>query len=84
MPLRSSLQGYCNNGVCQRFPIAPGEFGSKFTSPQDLEWVEDLAKYFNVEGTDDGQHNRWGTAGPSLYLPCAVEAHARNSGLNTV
>ena len=38
--------GYCNdNGVCQRFPIAIGEFGSKMEEEKDLEMLNDFSTY---------------------------------------
>lgn len=42
--------GYCANGKCHVFPIAVGEFGSRFTNPEDLAHLADLALYMNAEG----------------------------------
>lgn len=35
---------------CQRFPVAIGEFGSRFVDPRDLEHLNDFAAYLNNEG----------------------------------
>jgi hypothetical protein len=55
-----AVQGYCSAGVCQRFPIAVGEFGSKFAAGSlDLEWLSSWAAYTNLEGAAaDGKHNK--------------------------
>lgn len=43
-------EGYCYNGKCHVFPIAVGEFGSKFENPEDLAHLADLAAYMNAQG----------------------------------
>ncbi len=51
-------QGYCKSSKCQKFPVAIGEFGSKFVEQIDLTSMADLAKYLNNEGqARDGKHN---------------------------
>lgn len=54
------LQGYCNpsnNKDCQQFPVAVGEFGSKFIDSGDITMLEDLAMYFKNQGdAADGKH----------------------------
>ncbi len=42
--------GYCNDGKCHVFPIAVGEFGSRFQNPEDLAHLHDLALYMNAQG----------------------------------
>lgn len=42
--------GYCDAGKCHVFPIAVGEFGSRFTEPEDLAHLNDLALYLNAQG----------------------------------
>lgn len=55
--------GYCANGKCHVFPIAVGEFGSRFTNPEDLAHLSDLALYMNAQGAGNtGGHkafNNW-------------------------
>jgi hypothetical protein len=45
------------------FPIAVGEFGSRFTNPEDLAHLADLALYMNAQGAGNtGGHkafNNW-------------------------
>jgi len=50
--------GYCNsNGDCIIFPIAIGEFGSKFEMEDDITFMNDFADYLNNEGpAKDGRH----------------------------
>ena len=51
-------QGYCAGSTCQKFPVAIGEFGSKFVQQIDLTSMRDLARYLNNQGSaDDGKHN---------------------------
>lgn len=38
--------GYCV-GSCKKFPVAIGEFGSRFTNPEDVQFMEDFALYLN-------------------------------------
>ncbi|MDP1880662.1 MAG: cellulase family glycosylhydrolase [Parachlamydiaceae bacterium] len=50
-------QGYCSESICKTFPIAVGEFGSRFSEEKDIESLNDLAKYFNNTGElADGKH----------------------------
>lgn len=50
-------KGYCSGDVCKVFPVAPGEFGSRFTEEADLKTMSDLAQYFNNVGPGaDGKH----------------------------
>jgi aryl-phospho-beta-D-glucosidase BglC (GH1 family) len=43
---------------CQRFPVAIGEFGSRFETKEDLEHLNDFAAYLNNEGVGrTDQHN---------------------------
>lgn len=55
--------GYCAAGKCHVFPIAVGEFGSRFTNPEDLAHLADLALYMNAQGAGNtGGHkafNNW-------------------------
>ncbi|KAF6266483.1 glycoside hydrolase superfamily [Scenedesmus sp. NREL 46B-D3] len=44
-------EGYCHNGKCHVFPIAVGEFGSRFENPEDLSHLNDLALYMNAQGS---------------------------------
>lgn len=59
----SQKPGYCANGKCHVFPVAVGEFGSRFTNPEDLAHLEDLALYMNAQGAGNtGGHkafNNW-------------------------
>ncbi|KAI8101510.1 hypothetical protein M9435_001616 [Picochlorum sp. BPE23] len=51
-------QGYCDGSRCQKFPVAIGEFGSKFAQQIDLTSMKDFARYLNNLGSaDDGRHN---------------------------
>ncbi len=46
-------------GDCQRFPVAIGEFGSKFVEQNDIETMNSLVSWMNLaDGSDDGQHTR--------------------------
>ncbi len=50
-------KGYCNGGKCKVFPIAVGEFGSKFETEPDIVTMGDMAQYFNNVGPAvDGKH----------------------------
>ncbi len=53
-------QGYCTAGnPCKVFPVAVGEFGSKFTDARDLQSMPDIAAYLNNSGgAADGKHNK--------------------------
>ena len=49
--------GYCN-GSCKTFPVAIGEFGSLFTDANDVQSMQDFAKYLNNTGAAvDGKHH---------------------------
>jgi hypothetical protein len=56
-------KGYCGSNGCHVFPVAIGEFGSKFDSSADIESMRDIAKYFTLtDGGNDGKHtavNSW-------------------------
>jgi hypothetical protein len=51
-------QGFCiGSGQCKVFPVAIGEFGSKFTDSRDLQSMPDIASYLNnVGAAADGKH----------------------------
>jgi aryl-phospho-beta-D-glucosidase BglC (GH1 family) len=50
-------QGYCTNSQCHIFPVAVGEFGSKFDDAKDRLSMNDIARYFNNQGAlNDGKH----------------------------
>lgn len=50
--------GYCVSGVCHRFPIAIGEFGSNFVLANDLSFFVSFANYMNnANDAIDGLHN---------------------------
>ncbi|WP_068470682.1 cellulase family glycosylhydrolase [Candidatus Protochlamydia phocaeensis] len=52
-------QGYCFGGTCKIFPVALGEFGSRFSDSRDLQTMPDLAAYFNNTGAAaDGKHHK--------------------------
>jgi hypothetical protein len=55
-----SKSGYCSaKNDCVRFPIAVGEFGSKFEESKDLVSMKDIARYFNNQGGgNDGKHDK--------------------------
>ncbi len=56
--LLSRLQGYCSDTDCQQFPVAIGEFGSRFKLAEDLAHLQDFTKWLNAEGAAaDGLHN---------------------------
>lgn len=44
-------KGYCVEGTCKVFPVAPGEFGSHFKEEADLKTMNDMAQYFNNVGS---------------------------------
>lgn len=53
-----SKTGYCISGVCHRYPIAIGEFGSNFTLNNDLLFFKSFANYLNNNNDAvDGLHN---------------------------
>lgn len=48
--------GYCNDS-CKTFPVAIGEFGSRFIESDDLVSMQDIAKYLNnSQDALDGKH----------------------------
>jgi hypothetical protein len=51
-------QGYCTGSTpCKVFPVAVGEFGSRFTDSRDLQSMPDIASYLNNSGAAaDGKH----------------------------
>ena len=50
-------QGYCHNGVCQKFPVILGETGFDPTNSGDLAFIRSLANYINAAGDgDDSLH----------------------------
>lgn len=51
-------QGFCiGSGQCKVFPVAIGEFGSKFTDSRDLQSMPDIASYLNnAAAAADGKH----------------------------
>ena len=52
------MQGYCSGTDCQQFPVAIGEFGSRFVLAQDVAHLQDFATWLNAQGAaDDGLHN---------------------------
>eukprot|EP00798_Chlamydomonas_sp_ICE-L_P006250 gene6250-2875_t len=56
-------EGYTSssNGQTKLFPIAIGEFGSKFTDANDILFMIDFAKYLNGKGAAaDGRHKSIG------------------------
>jgi hypothetical protein len=48
-----SKTGFCQGGKCHVFPVAVGEFGSRFQNPEDLAHLRDLALYLNTRGAGD-------------------------------
>lgn len=53
-------KGYCTSEGkdCQTFPVAIGEFGSKFESSVDNQALKDFASYLNNEGpAANSEHN---------------------------
>jgi hypothetical protein len=42
-------KGYCHKGRCHKFPIAIGEFGSKFVNPEDLAHLKDFSAWLRNE-----------------------------------
>lgn len=49
--------GYCVNSNCHRFPVAIGEFGSRFTDNRDLQFFNSFASYLNnTNDANDGKH----------------------------
>jgi len=50
-------KGYCLNNTCKVFPVAIGEFGSRFQDKRDLASMPDIASYLNnANGAKDGVH----------------------------
>ncbi|MFN8769916.1 MAG: glycoside hydrolase family 5 protein [Neisseriaceae bacterium] len=50
--------GYCVSGSCHRYPIAFGEFGSKFIDAKDFQFFSSFANYLNyTSDAQDGQHD---------------------------
>ena len=51
-------QGYASEvNVAKIFPVAIGEFGSRFGDEKDIRSMQDMAKYFNLDGeANDGTH----------------------------
>lgn len=50
-------KGYCTEDGCKKFPVAVGEFGSRFKEQNDISSMKDMAAYFNNTGTmADGKH----------------------------
>ena len=50
-------QGYCHNGICQKFPVILGETGFDPTNSGDLAFIRSLTNYINAAGDgDDGLH----------------------------
>jgi hypothetical protein len=47
--------GYCS-GSCKTYPVAIGEFGSRFTEANDIQSMKDFAKYLNDPTTDNRHH----------------------------
>lgn len=69
----SQKPGYCANGKCHVFPIAVGEFGSRFTNPEDLAHLADLALYMNAQGAGN-------TGGHKAFSNWFYWAYNANSG----
>lgn len=50
-------QGFCSGAKCITFPVAIGEFGSKFTDARDVATMNSLRSYLlNTGEGDDGKH----------------------------
>ncbi|RYF08132.1 MAG: hypothetical protein EOO40_08025, partial [Deltaproteobacteria bacterium] len=50
-------QGFCSGNTCHRFPVAVGEFGSKFTEANDVAAMKDISTYLrNTGDAADGRH----------------------------
>lgn len=68
-------RGYCQGSSnCQRFPVAIGEFGSRFKDPRDLEHLNDFASYLNNQGKGaTGGHNAIGNwCGACVCVLCCA------------
>lgn len=50
--------GYCV-GSCKKFPIAIGEFGSRFRDPEDIQFMHDFAKYMNEHAIKNWFYWSW-------------------------
>ncbi|DBA92448.1 TPA: hypothetical protein ACH3X1_002682 [Trebouxia sp. C0004] len=51
-----SLGGYCYQGVCNRFTVVLGEYGSTFTQQNDVALHIDLVAYMQNQGSAAGGH----------------------------
>ena len=51
-----SLGGYCYNGVCHKFPVVLGEYGSSFAQQADVQLHIDLVAYMQNQGSASGGH----------------------------
>ena len=51
--------GYCQGKNCHRFPIVIGEIGSMFKNPQDIEFLNDFAKYQTQPNKKNKNHWAW-------------------------
>ena len=51
-----SLGGYCYQGVCNRFTVVLGEYGSTFTQQLDVALHIDLVAYMQNQGSAAGGH----------------------------
>lgn len=52
-------KGYCKGSTCQKFPVAIGEFGSKFEDEIDLVTMDDLAQYMSGKVEDGKSVDNW-------------------------
>ncbi len=51
-----TLAGYCFQGVCNRFTVMLGEYGSTFTQQNDVALHTDLVAYMQNQGGAAGGH----------------------------
>ena len=56
---KTVIPGYCNAGDCIVFPVAIGEFGSRFEEPVDITMMNDFAKYMNDGDEKHAQIDNW-------------------------
>ncbi|KIZ06214.1 hypothetical protein MNEG_1745 [Monoraphidium neglectum] len=50
-------KGYCADGTCHTFPVAIGEFGSRFVDKDDMEHLRDFTMWLRNEGPGNtGKH----------------------------
>lgn len=49
-------KGYCNAGICKKFMVVLGEFGSFFTDQRDIDYYNDMAAWFN---NNVGSNKHW-------------------------